>query len=313
MDIRKAAIIGCGMVGATTAFALMESGIFTDITLIDVDRDRAVGEAMDLSHCLPYVKPVDIRAGDYPDLSDCGIIIITAGVPQKEGETRLDCIHKNVDVFKSIVPKITAYNRDGILLVVSNPVDIMSYVTYRLSGFDSRRVFGSGTVLDSARLRFLLGRRLNVAPSSVHAFIIGEHGDSELAAWSGATVGGVELSKYCTHRGYTRHGENRLRIEKLVKNSAYDIIERKRATYYGIAVATRRICECIVRDERAILPVSTLIDGHYGLGGLYISVPATLGTNGVCDVLDIDLSPAELSALQASAQTLKDAIAEIGF
>lgn len=313
MDIRKVAIIGCGMVGATTAFALMESGLFTDIILIDVDRDRAVGEAMDLSHCLPYVKPVDIRAGDYPDLADCGIIIVTAGVPQKEGETRLDCITKNVEVFKTVIPKITLYNTRGILLVVSNPVDILSYVAYKLSGFDSSRVFGSGTVLDTARLRFILGRRLCVAPSSVHAFVIGEHGDSELAAWSGATVGGVELADYCTYKGYTRHAENRRKIESQVKSSAYDIIERKRATYYGIAVATRRICESIVRDERAILPVSTLVDGHYGLDGLYISVPALVGTDGISDVPDAALSDEELSALKSSAETLKGVIKQIGF
>ncbi len=313
MDIRKAAIIGCGMVGSTTAFALMESGLFTDLILIDVDRDRAIGEAMDLSHCLPYVKPVDIRAGDYPDLAACGIIIITAGVPQKEGETRLDCIAKNVEVFKTVIPKITQYNTHGLLLVVSNPVDILSYATYRLSGFDKARVFGSGTVLDSARLRFILSRRLNVAPSSVHAVIIGEHGDSELAAWSGATVGGVALGDYCTYKGYTRHAENRQKIESLVKNSAYDIIERKRATYYGIAVATRRICESIVRDERAILPVSTLVDGHYGLDGLYISVPALVGADGIGDVPDVVLSDGELSALKSSAETLKSVIKQIGF
>ena len=204
MDIRKVAVIGCGMVGSTTAFALMESGLFTDMLLIDVNRDRAVGEAMDLSHCLPFTRPV-------------GIIIITAGVGQKQGETRMDCIHNNVKVFKSIVPQIVKYNTDAFILVVSNPVDVLSYVTYKLSGLPAQKVFGSGTVLDSARLKFLVGRRLNVDPRSVHAFVIGEHGDSELAVWSSANVSGIELDKYCAHCGYVSHAENRKKLADDVK------------------------------------------------------------------------------------------------
>jgi len=313
MDIRKAAIIGCGMVGATTAFALMESGMFTDITLIDVNRDRAVGEAMDLSHCQPYIKPVEIHAGGYEDISDCGIVIITAGVGQKPGETRLDCISNNVKVFRSIVPEIVKYNKDCFLLVVSNPVDVLTYVAYKLSGFPSNRVFGSGTVLDSARLRFLVGRRLNVDSRSVHAFVIGEHGDSELAVWSSANVGGIELDKYCAHCGYKSHAENRKKLADSVKNSAYEIIERKGATYYGIAVAVRRICESLVRDEHSIMPVSTLVNGHYGLGDVYISVPALIGGGGVEDVFEIDLDEHERKALTASAITLAEALNEIGF
>ncbi len=312
MNLRKAAIIGCGMVGSTTAFALMESGLFTDMILIDVNRDRAVGEAMDLSHCQPYIKPVEVLAGDYKDLSDCGIIIITAGVGQKPGETRMDCINNNVRVFRSIIPEIVKYNRSAFLLVVSNPVDVLSYCAYKLSGYPANRVFGSGTVLDSARLRFTVGRRLNVDPRSVHAFVIGEHGDSELAVWSSANVSGIELSRYCTHKGYTRHEENRKMLEDSVKNSAYEIINRKGATYYGIAAATRRICESIVRDEHSIMPVSTLVNGHYGLSDVYISVPALIGSRGVEDLLDINLNESEHKALEMSAKTLKDAICEIG-
>ena len=201
MDLRKVAIIGCGMVGSTTAFALADSGLFTDMILIDLNRERAVGEAMDLSHCVPFTRPVEIRAGDYSDLRDCGIIIITAGVPQKQGETRIDLINNNVKVFRSIIPQITRFNSDAFLLVVSNPVDVLSYVAYKLSGFDSSKVFGSGTVLDSARLKFTIGRRLNVDPRSVHAFVIGEHGDSELAVWSSANVSGIRLDEYCAHCG----------------------------------------------------------------------------------------------------------------
>lgn len=311
MDLRKVAIIGCGMVGSTTAFALADSGLFTDMILIDLNRERAVGEAMDLSHCVPFTRPVEIRAGDYSDLRDCGIIIITAGVPQKQGETRIDLINNNVKVFRSIIPQITRFNSDAFLLVVSNPVDVLSYVAYKLSGFDSSKVFGSGTVLDSARLKFTIGRRLNVDPRSVHAFIIGEHGDSELAVWSSANVSGIRLDEYCAHCGYVSHEENRKKLENDVKNSAYEIIERKGATYYGIAAATRRICESIVRDEHSILPVSTLAKGHYGLNDLYISVPSLVGARGVEDILDVNLSDEERAALEKSAAALKAVIAQI--
>lgn len=313
MDIRKIAVIGCGMVGSSTAFALMESGLFTDILLIDKNRDRAVGEAMDLSHCLPFTRPAEIRAGDYCDLSDYGIIVITAGVPQKQGETRLDCIHNNVNVFRSIVPQITEYNTDAFLLVVTNPVDVMTYVTYKLSGLPQNKVFGSGTVLDSARLKFLVGKRLNVDPRSVHAFVIGEHGDSELAVWSSANVSGIPLDEYCAHCGYKSHKENRKELADEVKNSAYEIIERKGATYYGIAAATTRICESIVRDEHSIMPVSTLVNGRYGLNDIYISVPSLIGSGGVEDIMDIKLSDEERAALLSSATTLKAALRDIGF
>lgn len=313
MNLRKVGIIGCGMVGSSTAFALMDSGLFTDMVLIDVNRNRAVGEAMDLSHCLPFARPIEIRAGDYRDLSDCGIVIITAGVGQKPGETRMDCIQNNVKVFRQIVPNIVKYNRDAFLLVVTNPVDVLSYVAYKLSGLPSNRVFGSGTVLDSARLKFMIGRRLNVDPRSVHAFVIGEHGDSELAVWSSANVSGIELDKYCAHCGYVSHADNRKKLADDVKNSAYEIIERKGATYYGIAAATRKICESIVRDEHSIMPVSTLVSGHYGLDDVYISVPSLIGSGGVEDILDINLDAEESNALVDSAATLKTALRQIGF
>ncbi len=312
MDIRKVAIIGCGMVGSTTAFALMESGLFTDMILIDVNRERAEGEAMDLSHCMPYIRPLEIHAGGYEDISDCGIVIITAGVAQKPGETRLDCIKKNVEVFRSVVPQIVKYNDDAFILVVSNPVDVLSYVAYKLSGYPSNRVFGSGTVLDTARLRFMIGRRLNVDPRSVHAFVVGEHGDSELAVWSSANISGVELTDYCSHKGLTDCG-GRKQLEHSVKNSAYEIIEKKGATYYGIAVAVRRICESIVRDEHSIMPVSTLVNGHYGLNDVYISVPALIGADGVENILDVNLGGDERAALERSADTLISALSDIGF
>ncbi|MCH5155979.1 MAG: L-lactate dehydrogenase [Clostridiales bacterium] len=310
MNLRKVGIIGCGMVGSATAFSLLNSGLFTDMVLIDVNRARAEGEAMDLSHCLPFIRPLDIIAGDYPDLKDCGIIIITAGVPQKDGETRLDCIHNNVRVFQSIIPQIVKYNKDAILLVVSNPVDVLSYVAYKLSGLPSSRVFGSGTVLDSARLKFGVGRWLNLDPRNIHAFVIGEHGDSELAVWSSANVSGIPLDDYCALHGY-HHTNNRVQMENDVRSSAYEIIKRKGATYYGIAAATTKICKTIVRDEHSIMPVSTLINGHYGLDDVYISVPALMGSRGVEDIIDIPLSPIEQAKLLDSANTLKSVINEL--
>lgn len=311
MDIRKVAIVGCGMVGSTTAFALMESGLFTDMLLIDVNRERAVGEAMDLSHCLPFTRPVEIRAGDYQDLTDYGIVIITAGVGQKPGETRMDCIQNNVKVLRSVVPQIVKFAPDAFILVVTNPVDVLTYVALKISGLPQTRVFGSGTVLDSARLKFLVGRRLNVDSRSVHAFVIGEHGDSELAVWSSANVSGIALDKYCAHCGYKSHESNRKKLADDVKNSAYEIIERKGATYYGIAAATKRICESIVRDEHSIMPVSTLVSGHYGLNDVCVSVPALIGSGGVEDIIDINLSPEEANSLVNSAATLKSALRQI--
>lgn len=310
MNLRKVGIIGCGMVGSSIAFSLLHSGLFTEMVLIDVNRDRAEGEAMDLSHCLPYIRPLEIFAGNYPDLKDCGIIIITAGVGQKDGETRLDCIHNNAKVFKSIIPQIVKYNTDAFLLVVTNPVDVLAYVAYKLSGFPANHVFGSGTVLDSARLKFEVGRRLNVDPRSVHAFVIGEHGDSELAVWSSANVSGIPLDSYCDHCGCDCRN-NREQMENDVKNSAYEIIKRKGATYYGIAAATTKICKSIVRDEHTVMPVSALVSGHYGLDDVYISVPTLVGSGGVEDIIDIELSKEEHDKLTESAETLKNVISKI--
>ena len=310
MDLRKVAIIGCGMVGSATAFSLMQSGLFTDMLLIDVNRQKAEGEAMDLSHCLPFTDPIEIRAGDYCDLDDYGMIVITAGVAQKPGETRHDCIENNVKVMRSVMSGINRYNRDGYILVVSNPVDALSYACYALSGRAPHRVFGSGTVLDSARLKFAVSKKLNVDPRSVHAFVIGEHGDSEFALWRGANVGGIPLDAYCAHCG-SNCEYDRNELETDVKNSAYEIIARKGATYYGIAATVRRICESVVRDQHSILPVSTYVRGHYGLDDIYISVPALVGSGGIEDIVDIPLSDEEQSRLNKSASVLKDLISQL--
>ena len=225
INIQKAAIIGCGFVGTSIAFSLVQKGIFSELVLIDANEKKAEGEAMDLSHGLPFTKPMEIKAGGYEDIADCAMIIITAGANQKPGETRLDLVHKNVEIYKSIIPKIVEKNQEATLLIVSNPVDIMTYVALKLSGYPSHKVIGSGTVLDTARLKYLLSRHLDVDSRSIHAFIIGEHGDSELAVWSAANVSGIPLNHFCELRGYFDHMESMDRIYQSVRDSAYEIIE----------------------------------------------------------------------------------------
>ena len=308
---RKVAIIGCGFVGSSIAFSLMQRGLFTEMVLLDVDEAKAEGEAMDLSHGLPYIASMDIRAGTYDDIGDCALVVITAGVNQKQGETRLDLIGKNVAILKNIIPQITSRGFEGILLIVSNPVDVLTYAAYRISGYPKRRVIGSGTVLDTARLKYLLGERLRVDSRSVHAFIIGEHGDSELAVWSGANVSGVDLPAFFQLQGQKDAQTALQEIYEGVRDSAYEIIARKGATYYGIAMAVARIADSIVKDERAVLPVSVLLEGQYDLQGLCLSIPSIIGRNGLEQVLEIPLDQGELRALECSAQQLRKVIREM--
>ena len=311
VNIRKCAIIGCGFVGSSSAFSLIQSGLFSELVLIDANTAKAEGEAMDLSHGLPFARPMEIYAGSYDDLTDCGLIIITAGANQKPNETRMDLVNKNVGIFKSILPEIKKRNCEGILLIVSNPVDILTYAALKISGFPPNRVIGSGTVLDTSRLKYLLGQHLGVDSRSIHAFIIGEHGDSELAVWSSANVSGIDLNHYCELCGHYNHLESMNRLYEGVRDSAYEIIEKKGATYYGIAMAIRRISECIVRNEHSILPISSLIEGHYGIDGLCMGVPTVVGSHGVEKMLDIPLSPEEQQKLLASAETLKGVISTL--
>ncbi len=305
---KKAVMVGCGFVGSASVFALMQSGLFTEIVLIDADKNKAEGEAMDISHGIPFARPMKIYAGDYDDAADAAIIIVSAGAGQKPGETRLDLVHKNVSIFKSIIPEIAKRGFDGILLIVANPVDILTQVAIKLSGLPEERVIGSGTVLDSARLKYKLGEHLSVDSRTVHAFIVGEHGDSEVVAWSSANVSGVELSKMCEMRGHYQHKKNTEEIAAAVKNSAYDIINRKHATYYGIAMSVRRICEVIMRDEKSILPVSHMMHGVYGIDGVVLSMPAIVGSDGVEADIPIELNGEEALKLKESADALKEIV-----
>lgn len=305
VNIRKAAVIGCGFVGSSIAFSLIQRSVFSELVLIDSNHPKAEGEAMDLSHGLPFTSPMKVYAGDYDDIVDCSLIIITAGANQKPNETRIDLVDKNVAIFKSIIPKISSRKCEGILLIVSNPVDILTTVALKLSGFPANRVIGSGTVLDTARLKYLLSEHLKVDSRSVHAVIIGEHGDSELAVWSGANISGIDLNHFCELRGHFDHMRTMDRIYEEVRDSAYEIIERKGATYYGIAMAVARIALSIIRDEHSVLPISVYLEGEYGLDGLCLSIPSIVGKNGLEKVLDIPLSDEEEEKLQASADQLK--------
>lgn len=301
---RKAAIIGCGFVGAASAFCLMQSGLFSELVLLDADRDKAEGEALDVAHGIPFASPMKIYAGDYDDLTDAAIIIVTAGANQKPGETRLDLVQKNVGIFRSIIPEIAKRDYQGILLIVSNPVDILTYAAIKLSGMPEHRVIGSGTVLDTARFKYQLGEHLSIDPRSIHAFIIGEHGDSEIAAWSSANVSGIPIHDICEMRGFYRHEDAMREIAETVKNSAYEIIAKKKATYYGIAMSVRRICEAIVRNEKSILPLSVMLHGQYGLENVVLSMPAIVGSEGVETTVPIELNREEQEKLKQSAQAL---------
>lgn len=311
ISFQKCGVIGVGFVGATSAFTLATSGLFSEITLVDSNQKKAEGEAADINHGISFARPCNVRAGDYADLAACGLIIIAAGANQKPGETRIELLERNRSIMQSIMSHLMPVNRHAILLIVSNPVDVLTYLAQQISGLPAGRVLGSGTVLDTSRLKYLLGQHLSVDMRNVHAFIIGEHGDSELAVWSSANISGVDLEDYCRISGKDVTFQTMQQIYENVRGAAYSIIEGKGATYYGIGMAVRRIAEAIVRDEHSVLPVSSLISGHYGIDGLCLGLPSVIGRSGVESVLDIPLSQSELSQLQHSAVKLHAVISEL--
>lgn len=311
MKMQKIGIVGCGNVGATIAYTVMQSRLFSEIVLIDKNDEKARSEVMDLSHCLSFVAPMSIYQGTYEKLHDAGIVVIAAGANQEDGEDRLSLAEKNAKIIGDIVPRIAAVNKECIILLVANPVDILSYEAYRLSGFDSNRIIGSGTILDSGRLKYLVGERLNVDHRNVHTFIIGEHGDSELAVWSSANISGIDLDDYL-HVCGARMGDLYGMYESVV-SSAYEIIRGKGATYYAIAQAALRIIHSIVRDENTILPVSALVSGQYGINDVYLSVPCVIGKSGVKHILEIPLNDDENARLQKSAAQLRQVLDRFSF
>lgn len=310
-NTRKAVIIGCGLVGATSAFSLMESGLFSEIALVDVNRERAEGEALDIGHGTPFYGPVEIYAGDYDDLVDADIAIITAGTAQKPGESRLDLVQRNVAILKSILAEFSRRPFDGILIMVSNPVDVLTYVAAKITGLPRSRVMGTGTMLDSARFKSILAAHLHLDARNVHARIIGEHGDSEFPVWSMANVSGIPLSECLRNAGIDEAEKLMERVEHEVRTSAGRIISKKGATYYGIAASVKRLCEAIVRDEKSVMTVSTVLEGEYGLSDVALSIVSVIGAEGIDSHLPAPISEDEHRRLRESADALKAVIAEL--
>lgn len=308
MRTSKISIIGAGFVGSTTAFALMNQGLASTIVLVDINKQKAHGEAVDLNHGQVFVDPVTVKSGDYEDTKDSDIVIITAGVAQKKDETRLDLVNRNINIYKELIPNIVKYSPNAILLVVSNPVDILTYITYKLSGFPKERVIGSGTVLDTARFQSILADKFQVDPRNIQANIIGEHGDSEIATWSLATISGLTIEQFAHNMNIDFNKEIQDDITSKVVNAAYEIIEGKGYTNYAVALAIAKIVNVIIRDEHAILTVSSLLEGDYGIDDMYISVPAIVGIDGIKGVVEVPYSQNEVSRLQESAKMLKEII-----
>ncbi|AIQ47525.1 lactate dehydrogenase [Paenibacillus sp. FSL R7-0273] len=298
----RVVVIGTGAVGTTTAYTLLLRRRMQELVLIDVNHQKALGEALDMNHGMPFVGGVKLWAGTYEDCREADIIIVTAGASQKPGETRIDLLRKNIAIFKDIIQKITKYNHHAILLIATNPVDILAYATLKISGFDRRRVIGSGTVLDSARFRYLIGKHKEIDPRSIHGQIIGEHGDSELPVWSLANIAGTDL-------GFDE--EERKDIFEDTKNAAYEIIDAKGSTSYAIALALDRIVVSILDNEGAVLNVSTLLNNYNGVSDVFLGAPCVVDRSGVREVLDLPLNEEEQALFQKSADKLKSEISKL--
>ncbi|MFA7676705.1 MAG: L-lactate dehydrogenase [Candidatus Omnitrophota bacterium] len=312
----KISIIGAGSVGSSLAFSLLMKGAVREIVLIDKDLKRAQGECMDLNHGLSFCRPVNIYAAGFDGCKDSDIVVVTAGAKQKPGQTRIELLQANTEILKEIIPQIVRYSPQAVILMVTNPVDILTYATLKISGLPPSRVIGSGTVLDSSRLRYLMSVHCQVDARNVHAYVIGEHGDSELAVWSNASIGGMMLEKYCpfcVHNATCRRDKELEEIFQQVKNAAYKIIEAKGSTFYAIALALVRICEAIVRDENSVLPVAALMKDYYGISDICLSLPSIINAKGVEKVLHLELSDKEKLQFKKSAETLKQVIKKINF
>ncbi len=309
---RKVVIVGAGAVGSTFAYALAQRGVADEICLTDVNRDFAAGQVLDLAHGLPFYPSVQIRLGENSDYADAQVVVVTAGAKQSPGESRLNLLQKNAAMVESIVDEMIAQKSQAVLVLATNPVDVLTYVALKRSGWPKGRVLGSGTVLDSARFRYLISQHCNVDVTNVHAYILGEHGDSEVAAWSMTHVAGVSMEEYCPACGSCADWQvQRERIVKEVRDSAYHIINYKGATYFGIGMSLTRIVGTILQDQNSVLTVSTLLTGEYGLRDVCLGIPAIVGSSGVKRIVETKLSSDEQSALEASAQTLKKSIASL--
>jgi L-lactate dehydrogenase len=307
----RVAVVGVGNVGASFAYALVLSGLASELVLIDLDMRRAEGEAMDLAHAVPFTKPIRVWAGDYADCAGAAVTVITAGSAQRPGESRRDLVGRNAAIFGSIVPRVAEANPNGIILVATNPVDVLSYRSWKLSGLPSSRVFGAGTILDTARFRALLSDHFAVDPRSVHAFIAGEHGDSEVPIWSSANIAGMHLEAFCKANGLTYDSSEMDAIFARTRDAAYEIIARKGATYYAVGAGLLRIVEAIIRGQRTVLSVSSLVDDYHGISDVYLSLPCVVTRDGIERVLRLDLSASEADGLRRSAGVLRAMIDEL--
>ncbi len=306
-DVKKVVIVGTGFVGMSAAYSMLNTGSIDELVLIDMNKEKALGEAMDLSHGLPYVEnKIKIKAGDYQDCHDAKVVIITAGMAQKAGQTRLELTKVNAAIMRDITRSIMDSGFDGIIVVASNPVDIMSYVVYKESKLPSQRVIGSGTILDTARLRYLMSEYLDISSSNIHAYILGEHGDSSFVPWMNTYIGAKHLMEYMVERN---EGMDELHhIYKGVQQAAYDIISKKKATYYGIGLALNRLVKAIVNDENAILTVSSYLDGEYQHKDVYIGVPAIVNAYGIKEIIQLKLNGVDQKKFNQSVSTLKETI-----
>lgn len=308
----KVSIIGAGSVGSSFAFNLMISGLAREIVLVDKNRKKAEGECMDLNHGLSFTHPARIYAGDYGDCKDSDLVVITAGAKQKPGQSRIELVQQNTEIFKGIIPQIVRNAGDTIIVVVTNPVDILTYVTLKISGLAQNKVMGSGTVLDTSRLRYLISQHCDIDVRNIHAYIIGEHGDTELAVWSNANIAGMKLAEYCPRCDPKCDYKKELsRIFEKVKEAAYKIIDSKGATYYAIALALVRITEAILRDENSVLPISVPVDDYYGITDICLGMPSVVNRSGVAKYLSLTLSADERDKLRDSAATLKNIVKNI--
>lgn len=311
----KIGVIGAGLVGSTAAYALIMRGVGREIVLVDLDAARAGAEADDLYHAVPFAHQLTVSAGDYAQLAGCRLVVIAAGVSQQPGETRLQLLGRNAEVFRQVIPNILKYAPEAILLVATNPVDVMTHLAAHFAGqlgLPSSRVIGSGTTLDTARFRALLGRHLQIDPQHVHAYVLGEHGDSEVLAWSLVTAASLPLDDFCRDAGIQLGPEEREAIDAGVRRAAYSIIEGKGATYYGIGSAIARICEVILRDQRALLTVCTPLDDLLGVRNVTVAMPNLLGGAGVIRTLSQPLTPPEQEGLRHSASLVREAITSLG-
>ena len=307
----RVAVVGLGNVGATLGYALLFSGLAAEIVLIDNNHAKAEGEAMDLNHAVPFAHPTRIWAGNYSDCAGAAVVVITAGTGQKPGETRLDLLQRNADIFAEIVPRIVEHNRDCILLIATNPVDVLTKISLQLSGLPAHHVIGSGTILDTARFRYLLSQHFGVDPRSVHAFIIGEHGDSEVPVWSLANIAGMRLEEFCAAQGRACEWKALHKIFEETRDADYHIIARKQATYYAVAAGLMRIIEAILRDQNTVLSVSSLVSGEYGISNICLSLPSIVNRQGIQQVLHLQLSADEVRKLQESAQMLRHTLGHL--